>query len=146
MHFCEVKIKLLLIICGVAIFCSSSFASTPPIAVASTFQKMYPYATKVTWKKENAKLWQAVFILKTNRLNAKFTHDGVWLNTNRELLACDLPPNIAASIKLKYPDWTIIQVQKNEISRKGCTYKTRLKKGLYIKILRYQKDGTQVPA
>ncbi|MFP5042140.1 hypothetical protein [Parasediminibacterium sp. JCM 36343] len=78
--------KIVLLFMIVAIFCSCSFAMTPPKVVKDAFDKRFPTATKITWGKESAKEWEADFSLDGIKISAVFFEDGRWLETEQMAL------------------------------------------------------------
>ena len=136
--------RIALMFMGIAIFCSCSFAMTPPKAVTEAFNKKFPSATKITWGKEAAKEWEANFTFEGSKISANFYEDGTWLETEKEIKATSLPAAVAAAIKTTYPGWTIAEADKTETSKHGTIYEADLKKGISKKGVAYKEDGKPV--
>ena len=69
---------------AVAMFCSCSFAMTPPKVVKDAFDKKFPNATKVTWGKEAAKEWEAEFTFEGSKISANFYQDELGLKLKKK--------------------------------------------------------------
>lgn len=136
--------KLFLMIMGVALLCSFSYAGTPPVAVKKAFDKKFPTATKISWGKEAAKEWEAEFTFEGSKISANFFEDGTWLETERQIKAANLPSAVAASIKSKYPGWVISEADKTESAKHGTIYEADLKKGKLKKDVVFKENGTSV--
>jgi len=136
--------KYVLSLMAIAIFCSSIFALTPPMAVKAAFDKKFPTATKITWGKEAAKEWEAEFTYEGSTISANFYEDGTWLETETEITAASLPSAVASAIKKNYPGYAIIEADKTETSKHGTIYEADLKKGKSKRAVAYKEDGTYV--
>ena len=136
--------KICLMIVSTVFIFSCSYAITPPAAVKMAFEKKFPTATKVTWGKEAAKEWEAEFTFEGSKISANFGEDGTWLETEKEIKAADLPVAVAASIKSKYPGWTIAEADKTETSKHGTIYEADLKNGMKKKAVAFKEDGSPV--
>ncbi len=136
--------KIALMFMAVAMFCSYSFAMTPPKVVKNAFDKKFPNATKITWGKEAAKEWEAEFTFEGSKISANFYQDGTWLETEKEIKATSLPVAVATAIKTNYQGWTIAEADKTETSKHGTIYEADLKKGTQKKSVAYKEDGTSV--
>jgi hypothetical protein len=136
--------RIALLFIAIALFCSYSFALTPPKAVKDAFEKKYPTATKITWGKEGAKEWEAEFTFEGSKISANFNEDGSWVETEKEIKAADLPTAVATAIKSSYPGWSIVEADKTETAKHGTIYEADLKKGSAKKAVAYKEDGTFV--
>ncbi len=134
---------ILYILIAVGLISSCSNDSTPSTAVTSSFEKMFPTATKVTWEKEDKNEWESEFLLDGNKVEAKFAEDGTWVKTERDIQIADLPKAVADSIKMQYLDWEITEAEKNESTKHGIIYKADLKKGLMKKDVKYTENGLE---
>jgi hypothetical protein len=136
--------KYILSLMAIAIFCSSMFAMTPPMAVKTAFDKKFPAATKITWGKEAAKEWEAEFTFEGSTISANFYEDGTWLETETMIKAASLPSAVASAIKKNYPGYVILEADKTETSKHGTIYEADLKKGKSKRAVAYKEDGTYV--
>ncbi len=99
--------KLLMItICTALIF--SGYAQQQkkeeiPPKVKSAFVAKFPKAQKVKWSMEEAKEWEAEFMLSGKATSASFDLSGEWLETETEIKNSELPEAIKASIEKQYP-------------------------------------------
>lgn len=127
-----------------ALICSYSFAGSPPAVVENAFKAKFPSATKVVWEKEGANKWEVEFMHQGSKTSAEYTEDGTWLITESEISISDLPSNVTAAVKAKYPKWVIIKAEKAESLKHGLTYEVDLKKGLDRMDAEFKEDGTYV--
>ena len=136
--------KKLVIILVIALLGTAPIVGAQPKAVKDAFEKKFATATKVKWGKEAPKEWEAEFTLEGEKISANFAQDGTWLETERKIKAADLPKNVAAALKTKYPDWKIVEADKTETSKHGTIYEADLKNGGKKKSTAFKEDGTPV--
>ncbi|TDD95954.1 PepSY-like domain-containing protein [Flavobacterium cellulosilyticum] len=136
--------KKLLMIMSIVLIYSCAFAGTPPEAVKKAFLKKFSTASKVSWGKESPKEWEAEFTYEGSKVSANFSEDGTWLETEREIKIDNLPKGILESVKSKYSDWKIAEVDKTDSSKHGTIYEVDLKKGMKSKSLAFKEDGTSI--
>lgn len=60
---------------------TAGFSKQPPAAVLKTFGEKFPGITKVAWSKENAREWEAEFLINNKKTSATFAVDGTWKET-----------------------------------------------------------------
>ena len=136
--------RIIIILIGITMSCSISFAVAPPIAVQKAFEQKFPKATKVSWGKENRKEWEAEFSLGGNKISANFANDGTWLETERTIAVSELPKAVSESINKAYPAWKITETEKTESLSKGIIYEAEIKSGLHKKEISLKEDGTLI--
>ena len=78
-------------------------------------------------------------------MSANFLTDGTWIETETAMPIAELPANVAAAIKAKYPEWTITEADHLD-TPKGMIYETDLKNGLKKMEVQIKEDGTIVAA
>lgn len=116
----------------------------PPATVEKAFEQKFPNATNVHWGKENAKEWEAEFVLKGENISANFTSDGKWVETEKEIKATELPTAVAEAIKKQYPGWSITEADKTETEKNGTIYEVAIKKGKDKKGVAFKENGSPV--
>ena len=136
--------KLVFMIMASALICSYSFAGSPPAVVENAFKAKFPSATKVVWEKEGSSKWEVEFVHQGGKSSAEYTDEGTWLKTKSDIGITDLPTNVTAAVKAKYPKWTITKAEKTESLKHGLTYEVDLKKGLDRMDAEFKEDGTYV--
>ena len=112
-----------------------------PAAVTNAFSDKYPHAKNVEWKDE-LKDFKVVFSMEVpaaSKYSAKFTKDGEWKVTEKEITEKELPAAIRQSLSeslyaewevrsvyiLYFPDETSeyhIIVAKNDINKKNLLF------------------------
>ncbi len=101
---------LLLFIASIAV----NAQTKAPVAVATAFAKQFPDATNVKWGKENAKEYEANFLLKGMKMSANYDLQGNWKETETEIAVKDLPEAVMKSIHEKYSSAIISAADKIE--------------------------------
>jgi hypothetical protein len=136
------KIALTLIV--LVITFTHTFAGTPPSDVLSTFKKMYPSASKVTWGKEKSDAWQAEFVNEGYTMEALFTEKGTWLHSKTTVRTTNLPSGIKEAIRTRYTGWEATAANKTESALEGSQYEVVLKMGADTKSFTFKEDGTSI--
>lgn len=136
--------KLVFMIMASAFICSYSIAGSPPAVVENAFKAKFPSATKVVWEKEGSSNWEVEFMHQGGKTSAEYNDEGTWLKTKSEIGITDLPSNVTAAVKTKFPKWIITKAEKTESLKNGLTYEVDLKKGLERKDADFKEDGTYV--
>ena len=85
-----------------------------PSVIKESFAKQFPDAVNIKWGKENAKEYEAEFILKGTKMSANYDLQGNWKETETEMQIKDLPEAVVKSINTKYPGTTIYGASKTE--------------------------------
>ena len=138
----------LLVSCGSTRYNSSSHpAYNVPTAIATTFDAQYPTATNVVWTTYDPAVaipidWEltdwstldeqdymATFDMGSDKMYAWFDANGAWVGTTYAISNfSSLPSAINATLKDKYPNYTIESVQR-EMWREKNAYEIKLKSG-----------------
>ena len=85
-----------------------------PSAVTTAFAKQFPDAANIKWGKENAKEYEAEFMLRCTKMSANYDLQGNWKETETERQVKNLPEAVVKSINRKYPGATISGASKTE--------------------------------
>ncbi|OYU96486.1 MAG: hypothetical protein CFE21_08845 [Bacteroidetes bacterium B1(2017)] len=136
--------KLVFLVLATAFISSYSFAGKPPVAVENAFKAKFPSATKVNWEKEGSMKWEAEFMYEGSKTKVMYHEDGTWLKTKKDISLSDLPSNVTAAVKAKYPNWIITKAEKSESVKHGLLYEVDMKKGMERKDADFKEDGTVV--
>ncbi len=78
-----------------------------PSAVKTAFNEKFPNATSVKWEKENETEWEAEFKLNDVEYSANFSNDGIWKETEHEVVIGELPDVIKNVLENQYDGYTI---------------------------------------
>lgn len=114
----------LLILCLIIVSCAQKGDVSKNAQQA--FDQRFPNAKKVSWDKENSQEWEAEFKMNGKEYSANFNNDGDWLETESEIDESEVPSEVMASVKGKYPSIKIDEV--NKIERKdGISYEFEVK-------------------
>lgn len=76
---------------SVIIFYACNQKNIIPDKVQSAFSQKFPNAKKIKWGKEDAKVWEAEFEIKGNKMSANFDDEGNWKETESEIETEALP-------------------------------------------------------
>jgi len=85
-----------------------------PAAVQTAFSAKFPDVQKVSWDQEEDGVWEAEFKVRGKAYSANFTKEGSWKETEYELAKTDIPSTVMASLKEKYPDAKIEEMEMLE--------------------------------
>jgi hypothetical protein len=107
------------------------FVPLPPEIVTQKFRSSYATASDVVWTKKVAVAnsdqpeninYKVIFILLDKTNSAIYKADGALIESRMQIMPDQLPSNVYAAIKQKYPDYTIIS---------AFTVKSMAHKGAY---------------
>lgn len=73
-----------------------------PDNVSSTFSEMFHNAKNTHWKKINAFIYEADFIQGGKKVAARFSMDGNWQKTTRQINVKNLPKAVDKEIRKNY--------------------------------------------
>ena len=91
-----------------------SYAQSAPSAVKSAFEKKFPNAKSVEWKKENDSEWEAEFKLNGVEYSANFSNDGTWKETEHEIKESELPNAVKNTLNDQFGDYKVEDVEMIE--------------------------------
>ena len=78
-----------------------------PQTVTNSFTTMFPDAKNIDWK-DKLTDYQVFFLTNNSKCEAKFSLDGKWISTERQIKNDSMPEKIKDNIRLsKYADWNI---------------------------------------
>lgn len=75
---------------------------TPPTVVSNAFAQKFKNAEKVKWDMEEAKEWEAEFMLSGKATSASFDLSGKWLESETEIKSSELPVVVKAAIDKQF--------------------------------------------
>ncbi len=78
-----------------------------PQNVTNIFTTMFPDAKSIDWRNKLTD-YQVFFLANNSKCEAKFSLDGKWISTERQITNDSIPEIIKKNIRLsKYADWNI---------------------------------------
>ncbi|MBS1668940.1 MAG: PepSY-like domain-containing protein [Bacteroidetes bacterium] len=98
-----------------------------PSAVSKAFEQRFANAKHVKWGKENAKEYEADFVLNGIKMSANFDLQGNWKETETEIAITQLPVAVSSSVREHYQGSTIEGASKIEKPDGKIIYETDLK-------------------
>lgn len=119
------KIGLLILI--VLLVCSCSNQQEIRNELDLTLKKKFSNVRDIEWEFEND-IWEADFKQNNIKYSTVFDKQGNWIETEHEINSIDLPQGIQDSIKTKYQEYRIKEVEYIE-SLSGIFYEIELKQG-----------------
>ncbi|MEO7307633.1 MAG: PepSY-like domain-containing protein [Ferruginibacter sp.] len=122
----------------------SGFAINVPKAVSDAFAKKFPGVSNIKWTKENAKEYEAEFILNGRSASANFLADGSWVETEAGINSTDLPAAVLAAVAAKHPGAKIFKAYKIETAKGVLTYEAEIKTGNKKQEMVLTADGTVI--
>ncbi len=117
-------------------------AKSVPMAVKSSFAKMYPTATKITWEKEKAN-FEANWGGKSGEdISVEFSPEGTFIEQVNAIKIADLPIEVGAYVKEHYKGTKITEAGKVTDSKGAKMYEAEVggkdlifdEKGGFLKI------------
>jgi hypothetical protein len=98
-----------------------------PENVKKEFAKKYPTAKAVKWENEEANEWEAEFTNNGTEMSASFDNNGIWLESEAEISAKDLPAAVTATLQKNFAGFKTGEISALE-NPKMKGYEIRLKK------------------
>ena len=113
-----------------------------PAAVTEAFRNRYPHAVNVEWK-DRLSCFEADFELNNSNMVTKFSTDGSWQSTERDIDFNDLPATVKDGFsKSKCADWEIKNITEVQTMAEPLQFKMIVKKGsLQKKSLLFASNG-----
>ena len=82
-------------------------ANPVPALVTSHFASMFPEAKNIEWR-DKLTNFQVFFLTGQAKCEAKFSLDGKWISTEKQMNTDSIPEKIKEGLRLsKYADWSI---------------------------------------
>ncbi len=125
----------------------------PPKVVSTSFKTKYPSATNVVWtskmpivkvKNTTTRDYKAHFVVGDKNNSVIYSEKGTLIETREQILPDQLPPNIYAAIKAKYPDSNIISAASVKNSKVQGSFIAVIKTQAEEKELMLLENGTIV--
>jgi hypothetical protein len=115
-----------------------------PKIIKDSFKQKYPDAYVYEWEyKRQHKIYEAEFIAKGNKYESYFTHEGVWVKTERDIKKEELPQNIwEALTKTEYAHWKVDDIEEHNTPEHGILYELELKDSKKKVYLYFLPDGS----
>ena len=102
-HLNPLKMKTTILVLSLLVVSLIASASkTPPAAVKKTFTEKFKTAEKVKWDMEDAKEWEAEFVINGKEASASFDLSGKWLETEMIITKTDLPAVVKTSLDKEF--------------------------------------------
>ncbi len=100
----------ILVLCLAVICLVTNAQKTPPVVVSKAFAEKFKSAEKVKWSMEDAKEWEAEFMLNGKESSASYDLSGKWLETEMEIKKADLPAAVKTSLDKEFAGAKIEEV------------------------------------
>jgi len=101
-----------------AVFSLLSFSAcsqkNPPDNVKKEFSQKFVGAKSVKWESEKANEWEAEFKINGKEMSACFDNAGIWLETEAEVSAKELPAPVANTLKNEFPGFKTDEISTIE--------------------------------
>ena len=120
-------------------------AKSIPPTVSNIFATMFPDAKSVDWK-DKLNDYQVFFLRNNSKWEAKFSLDGKWISTERQIKNDSIPEKIKENLRLsKYADWSIQSAYVLEFPNQESQYHIVITKDDFPnKILFFNNKGQMV--
>lgn len=116
-------------------------ASSVPIAVQEAFAEKYPEVEDPSWEVDGNGYWEAHFVRDETKYRADFRPNGMWIETENGINYDDLPPDVRATIELKYRREQVRDVEAVDSATHGLFYDVELQHGAGKFDLMLDRDG-----
>ncbi len=113
-----------------------------PQNVTNIFTTMFPDAKSIDWRNK-LNDYQVFFLANNSKCEAKFSLDGKWISTEKQIKNDSIPDKIKENIRLsKYADWNIQSVYVLKFPDRDDQYHIVVTKDDFPnKILFFNKTG-----
>jgi hypothetical protein len=109
--------------------------SAVPAAVDHAFSHQFPNLKAERWVEEDG-IWEAQLHHQGREIEAQFTQDGQWIETEMELHIQNLPPVVVNALNAKYPNHQIQEAEWQESAKEGVRYELEIEQnGKTVEIL-----------
>jgi hypothetical protein len=98
-----------------------------PNNVKTAFSKKFPNVTKMKWTAENGMEWEAEFNMEGKEYSANFDVNGMWKETEYEIIASDIPEVVSSTLFKEFEGYKISESVISETAN-GKVYEFELKK------------------
>ena len=112
-----------------------------PETVQKTFEKAFPDAQNVDWKKEKPLKYEASFVINGTEMSASYNDDGKWLETSQTIKQLELPGSVQSVLDSVYSDYEVASTYRIEKPEKIILYKVTLKNGAVQKEILFRGNG-----
>lgn len=128
---------------SLAVFCGF-VASAQSDAALQTFTNQYPDAQKVQWEQES-ETWKAEFWMNGQKGEATYTQNGVWIGSEIEIGAAELPAVILKGLERDFPGHQLLEAEVIS-GPKETWYEVDLQIEGKQKEIAYNVRGHQLPS
>ncbi len=99
-----------------------------PASVSTAFSQKFPDASKVKWGKENDNEWEVEFKMDSKEYSANFDNSGVWVETEYEITAKEIPAAVKTTLEKEFAGYKIAESEVSE-TPESKVYEFALSKG-----------------
>lgn len=135
------KIKILFFVLIASVWITGCHRVNIPDSVQKLFNKTFPDAKNVSWKKEKPLKYEASFVINGTEMSASYNGDGKWLETSQAIKQLELPGMVQSIIDSVYADYEVANTSRIEKPEKIVLYKVELKKGTVQKDILFEENG-----
>ncbi len=115
-----------------------------PQMVKEAFQNKYPNEHDPDWEQDDHDYWEAHFKKDGVHYRADFTAEGAWVETENSVKKDEIPDAVKKTIREKYPDREIIEIEHVQSAREGDFYDVEFKQEGKNMDVEIRKDGTVI--
>lgn len=104
----------------VSLYACNNIESIPQ-KVNLAFLEKFPNINTVEWEKESDTEWEAEFEIEGLVYSANFAIDGIWIETEHQIMEADIPTNIINTIHNSFFTYKIEKIEMSE-TKEGIFY------------------------
>jgi len=134
------NLMILMVLVSTMAFNACGQKDNVPQKVKTAFAQKFPDAKKVKWDKENAREWEAEFMLNEKEYSANFDMEGNWKETEHEIKRNEIPAAVKATLENNFADYKIEEAEISETAD-GMVYEFEIEKGESSMEVRISPDG-----
>ena len=135
------QIKILFSVLVVTVLMTDCNRVNVPDSVKVLFNKTFPDAQNVSWKKEKPLKYETSFVINGTEMSASYNGEGKWLETSQTIKQPELPVMVQSVLDSVYADYIVAGTSRVEKPDKIVLYKVELKKGDTQRTIQLEENG-----
>ncbi len=135
------QIKILFSVLVVTVLMTDCNRVNVPDSVKVLFNKTFPDAQNVSWKKEKPLKYETSFVINGTEMSASYNGEGKWLETSQTIKQPELPVMVQSVLDSVYADYIVTGTSRVEKPDKIVLYKVELKKGDTQRTIQLEENG-----
>lgn len=142
---CVVMLSVLITMVNSHISAQDISEKEVPAEIIKSFKAKYPGQYAYEWeRKKKSGVYEAEFNMDGKKYEARFTSEGIWISTSRDIKKSEVPQAVWDSIaKSEYASWDKDDCEEIQLPS-GTVFRIEVEKGDHEKRIYFAANGTQV--